>query len=72
LFHISIQDNGTGISQEKWETLFVPYFTTKSHGTGLGLAIVKQIVENHEGSVSFESKVGVGTIFHLELPTLRH
>jgi two-component system nitrogen regulation sensor histidine kinase NtrY len=71
-FHISIKDNGTGISQEKWETLFVPYFTTKSHGSGLGLAIVKQIVENHEGSVSFESKLGVGTVFHLELPTLRH
>jgi two-component system nitrogen regulation sensor histidine kinase NtrY len=71
-FHISIQDNGTGISQEKWETLFVPYFTTKSNGTGLGLAIVKQIVENHEGSVSFESKVDVGTIFHIELPKLKH
>jgi signal transduction histidine kinase len=64
---ISIEDNGSGISNEMRDKIFVPNFTTKSTGTGLGLAMVKQIIESHNGQVSFESKPGQ-TIFIIQLP----
>lgn len=65
---IAIKDNGIGIEEGKRFKIFVPYFTTKSNGTGLGLAMVKQIIENHNGTIDFESTEGVGTIFNIELP----
>jgi len=66
---ISISDNGVGIDPSKESKIFVPYFTTKSTGTGLGLAMVKQIIENHKGSIDFDSELGVGTTFTILLPT---
>lgn len=65
---ISISDNGSGISEEQKNRLFTPYFTTKSTGSGIGLAMVKQIIENHNGSISFQSEVNIGTTFTIELP----
>lgn len=46
---IKIRDNGPGIPQEMFSTLFEPYITSKPKGSGLGLAIVKKIVEEHGG-----------------------
>lgn len=68
LIRISIQDNGVGIPQEKKSKIFVPYFTTKTTGTGLGLAMVKQIVENHNGTIYFETEENTGTTFIIEIP----
>lgn len=68
---ISISDNGVGIEYEKQSKIFVPYFTTKSTGTGLGLAMVKQIIENHKGRIDFESEVGKGTTFIIDLPIVK-
>ncbi|MBI1838285.1 MAG: GHKL domain-containing protein [Flavobacteriia bacterium] len=65
---IAISDNGKGISDETKDKIFVPYFTTKGTGTGLGLAMVKQIVENHRGSIWFESVENEGTVFYVEIP----
>ena len=65
---ITIKDNGIGIDEEMQSKIFVPYFTTKGTGTGLGLAMVKQIVENHKGTIDFETVVGEGTAFTLVLP----
>jgi signal transduction histidine kinase len=48
--------------------LFSPNFTTKSGGMGLGLAIVKGIVENTGGRIWFETVLGRGTKFFVELP----
>jgi nitrogen fixation/metabolism regulation signal transduction histidine kinase len=67
-FKISISDNGCGITAEKSQNIFVPYFTTKNNGTGLGLAMVKQIVESLNGKISFISEENEGTTFTLELP----
>jgi two-component system nitrogen regulation sensor histidine kinase NtrY len=67
-FNITIQDSGPGISPENLKKIFEPYFTTKRKGTGLGLAIVKRIIENHGGSISIDSNVGVGTKINITLP----
>jgi signal transduction histidine kinase len=67
---ISIRDNGEGIAAEMQERIFIPNFTTKSSGTGLGLAMCKSIVEQAKGKIWFETEVGKGTIFHVELPLI--
>jgi signal transduction histidine kinase len=64
---IGIADTGIGIAQEHWNKLFAPFFTTKASGTGLGLAIVSQFIENHKGSLRFESAAGQGTSFYIRL-----
>jgi len=65
---IIVTDNGTGISEEKRDKVFVPNFTTKSSGTGLGLAMSKNIIESFYGSIYFETEVNVGTSFFVKLP----
>jgi len=67
---IEIEDTGHGIPENKLETIFNPFYTTKEpgKGTGLGLFIVRQIIEKNKGKVSVKSKVGVGTTFTLEFP----
>lgn len=59
------------MSEEVKQRLFEPLFTTKpvGKGTGLGLSIARQIVEEkHGGKLSFESHLGKGTEFYLNLP----
>ena len=65
---VCVHDNGSGISDDKKEKVFVPNFTTKNSGTGLGLAISKNIIESVNGRIWFETEVGVGTKFFVELP----
>ncbi len=63
-------DMGTGIEPEVLPHLFDPFFTTKQkgHGTGLGLAIAKQIVDEHGGTISVDSKLGYGATFTVIFP----
>ena len=65
---ITIKDEGPGIPEEHLHKIFDPYFTTKQEGTGLGLASTYSIVRRHNGHVSVESEMGVGTIFHIYFP----
>jgi two-component system nitrogen regulation sensor histidine kinase NtrY len=65
---VVIQDNGSGISKELVDKIFVPYFSTKKSGSGLGLAIVKQGIEQSGGEVSLESQEGKGTSFYIQFP----
>jgi signal transduction histidine kinase len=67
-FVVSVKDNGTGISDEVIDKIFVPNFTTKSGGMGLGLAMVKSIVESVSGRIRFETTRGVGTTFYVSIP----
>jgi len=67
---IKIKDNGNGISDELQSKMFTPNFTTKTSGTGLGLAMSKGIVEQARGKIWFETEVGVGTTFFVELPLI--
>jgi signal transduction histidine kinase len=66
---IIVQDNGEGIPPENREKVFDLLFSTKgTRGTGFGLAITKKIVEEHSGHVWFQSEVGRGTTFTIEIP----
>jgi len=65
---ISIKDSGTGIPKEDIPRIFDPYFTTKQGGSGLGLASAYSIIKRHSGHITVESKLGIGTIFHIYLP----
>jgi len=65
---ISLRDTGKGISKEDMDKVFTPYYTTKETGTGLGLPIVERIIQEHGGVIWFNSAVGVGTTFFLDIP----
>lgn len=65
---VTVADQGIGIPPSHLDKIFDPYFSTKSDGSGLGLAIIHSIILNHGGYINVESKVGVGTKFHLYLP----
>lgn len=65
---IAITDNGDGIPKEMQSKIFTPNFTTKTSGTGLGLAMCKGIVEQAGGNIWFETMVGKGTTFFVQLP----
>ena len=66
---ISIADQGLGISKDNIEKVFDPYFTTKETGSGLGLASCYSIINKHDGYISLESTIDVGTTFHIYLPS---
>ncbi|MGJ8743494.1 sensor histidine kinase [Polaribacter sp.] len=65
---IIVSDNGKGISDDVKDLVFEPKFTTKTSGMGLGLGIIKNIIEAFDGSISFTSKEGIGTVFTVILP----
>lgn len=68
---ISVRDYGSGIPVEIQSKIWEPFFTTKASGTGLGLDICKKIIENHDGKIWFESQLGLGTTFYIELPSVK-
>ncbi len=65
---VTIEDRGSGISEEIRSRVFDPFFSTKGEGTGLGLAITRQIVEAHGGSITCDPREGGGTTFRIVLP----
>ncbi len=68
---ISIQDTGGGIPDWARDRVFDPFFTTKEvgRGTGQGLAITRAIVvDKHRGTITFDTRRGVGTTFFIRLP----
>lgn len=66
--HIDIIDFGGGIDPDIQPRLFVPFTTSKENGTGLGLNITKEIIENHHGTLSYESRENDGCTFYITLP----
>ncbi len=68
---IQVTDNGSGIPAEIQDKIFNPFFTTKEvgKGTGQGLSLIYNVVvENHQGKIYFDTEVGQGTTFTVELP----
>jgi signal transduction histidine kinase len=74
--HLSIQDNGIGISQEDQRKIFQKFFRSEDQkarevpGTGLGLSITKNLVEMQGGKIWFESVYREGTTFHFTVPVV--
>ena len=68
---IRIKDYGCGIKEENLDSIFNPFFTTKSNGIGLGLSIVKQIINNHNGDIFFITEENKGTEFIITLKERR-
>ncbi|MCE5249795.1 PAS domain S-box protein [bacterium] len=71
---LSVSDTGTGIDVSIQEKLFDPFFTTKApgEGSGLGLSVVHGIVKDLNGAITYESKPGEGSNFHVILPRIEH
>lgn len=67
---IEVEDNGQGMSDAILQKIFDPFFTTKDpgKGTGLGLSVSQKIIQDHAGSLTVVSSVGVGSIFKISLP----
>ena len=65
---IEIQDTGRGIAPEHRQKIFQLFFTTRPGGSGIGLASTFRTIQLHNGSIEFESEVGRGTTFRIDLP----
>ncbi len=72
---VTVSDTGCGIPDESLGKIFDAFFTSRSEGdgdgTGLGLTICRGIIEEHNGTIKVESRMGVGTKFMLRFPALR-
>ena len=66
--HITVEDNGEGVSKDIQSTLFKRFATKKTGGMGVGLYYCKTIVESHGGKVGFDSEDGKGARFRAEFP----
>ncbi|HMQ48478.1 MAG TPA: ATP-binding protein [Saprospiraceae bacterium] len=62
---LSVIDNGIGISEDKMEQIFVPFYTTKKEGSGIGLSLSRQIMRLHKGSIDLQSTPNAGTAVDL-------
>lgn len=81
--YFEIEDNGCGIPKEYFDQIYEPSFTLKGSkdikgsygngikGTGYGMSNVKKYIEQHNGTISFESEFGSGTKFTISLPVIK-
>ncbi|HLX63830.1 MAG TPA: ATP-binding protein [Planctomycetota bacterium] len=69
--HISVWDNGSGMTPEVLKQIFDPFFTTREpgQGTGLGLSVCHTIVKKHNGEISARSEAGQWSELAFDLPT---
>jgi len=63
---IKVADNGTGMSPEVMDNIFIPFFSTKKTGSGIGLSLCKQIMLLHKGNIQVQSIEGEGSAFLMQ------
>jgi two-component system sensor histidine kinase ResE len=74
---VSVIDNGYGISNEDLPKIFEKFYRVDSEnseeveGSGLGLALAKEIVEQHNGTIKVNSRLGVGSVFSFSIPKVK-
>jgi len=68
LVRISVRDRGTGLTSDKLDKIFQPFFTTKPDGLGMGLFISRSIIETHGGCLWAENNLDRGATFHFTVP----
>ena len=65
---LELTDTGRGIEDEEARKIFEPFYTTKAQGLGLGMPYAKKIIDQHGGTISLSSRLGVGTTISVTLP----
>ena len=68
MVEVSVSDRGTGLTSDKLDKIFQPFFTTKREGLGMGLSISRSIIEAHGGRLWATTNPGPGATFHFTLP----
>jgi two-component system, NtrC family, nitrogen regulation sensor histidine kinase NtrY len=63
---LKVADNGSGMSEEVLDKIFIPFFSTRKSGSGIGLSLCKQIMMLHKGHIQVQSVEGEGTAFSLQ------
>lgn len=68
--HIKIKDTGFGIRDEDKDKIFLRFYQAKGNtsGFGIGLSLVADLIQNLQGKITLDSKLNVGSIFHIALP----
>lgn len=67
---LTVEDNGTGVPESISEKIFTPFVTTKTHGMGIGLSLSKNLLERHNGNLTYEHLPNGGAKFIIALPNL--
>ncbi|WP_458763332.1 sensor histidine kinase [Cupriavidus basilensis] len=68
MVRVAVRDRGPGLSADKLDQVFKPFFTSKREGLGLGLSISRSIVEMHGGRIWAENNSDQGATFYFTLP----
>jgi PAS domain S-box-containing protein len=68
LLKVAVSDRGMGLSLDKLDKIFEPFYTTKGEGLGMGLSICRSIIEAHGGRLWAENNAGAGATFYFTLP----
>jgi two-component system sensor kinase FixL len=68
---VAVRDRGTGLSGDKLDKIFQPFFTTKGEGLGMGLSICRSIIEAHGGRLWAQNNPDRGATFHFTVPLER-
>ena len=69
---ITFRDSGNGIAEQDKKNIFYPFFSNKENGLGIGLYLTKKIIEAHGGKIGFQSELGQGTTFTVQIPGGKH
>jgi two-component system sensor kinase FixL len=68
LIRVALSDSGTGLSGDKLDKIFEPFYTTKREGLGMGLSICRSIIEAHGGRLWAENNPDRGATFSFTVP----